>query len=62
MQRTRSSATNVIIAAKDHAAVQINVADVDPNTGVALSTYKVYVFSGALRAQVRLGSLLSPEL
>ena len=44
-----SSASNRIIHAKDHASVQVNVADVDPATGIMTSTSKVYAICGAIR-------------
>jgi len=47
-----SSATNSIIAAKDHASVQINVAAVDPATGRATGEYYTYALCGAVRSMV----------
>lgn len=44
-----SSASNRIIHAKDHASVQISIADVDPQTGVMLATAKTYAICGAIR-------------
>ncbi len=35
---------------------QVRVADVDPETGVALKRYKTYAFSGFLRFKVRTGA------
>lgn len=44
-----SSASNRIIHAKDHASVQLNIADVDPQTGTMTTTSKVYAICGAIR-------------
>jgi small subunit ribosomal protein S21e len=44
-----SSASNRIIAAKDHASIQLNVADVDEKTGRITGTYKTYAICGAIR-------------
>lgn len=44
-----SSASNRIIHAKDHASVQLNLADVDPTTGIMTATSKVYAICGAIR-------------
>lgn len=44
-----SSASNRIIHAKDHASVQINVAEVDPGTGIMTGNSKVYAICGAIR-------------
>ena len=38
-----------IIAAKDHASIQINIADVDETTGRMTSTYKTYAICGQIR-------------
>lgn len=45
----RSSASNRIIHAKDHASVQLNLAEVDPNTGIMTGTSKAYAICGAIR-------------
>ncbi|KAJ2663773.1 40S ribosomal protein S21 [Coemansia sp. RSA 1199] len=45
-----SSATNRLIAAKDHAAVQINVADVNED-GVITGSTKAYAICGMVRAR-----------
>lgn len=45
----RSSATGCLITAKDHASVQLSVADVDAN-GVITGTSSSYALSGFLRA------------
>ncbi|KAI4523361.1 ribosomal protein S21e [Schizophyllum commune] len=45
----KCSATNRLITSKDHASVQINVADVDAN-GRAQNTHTTFAFSGQVRA------------
>jgi len=45
-----SSATNRLITAKDHASVQINVADVDAE-GRATNSFATYAFCGFLRKE-----------
>jgi len=45
----KCAATNRLITAKDHAAIQISVADVDAN-GVAQSTSTSFAISGPVRA------------
>lgn len=44
-----SSASNRIIHAKDHASVQINIAEVDPATGTMTGNAKTYAICGAIR-------------
>ncbi len=44
-----SSASNRIIAAKDHASIQINIADVDETTGRMTGAYKTYAICGGIR-------------
>lgn len=44
-----SSASNRLIHAKDHASVQLVIADVDPATGRAGDAAKMYVVCGAIR-------------
>lgn len=44
-----SSSSNRIIHAKDHASIQINIVDVDPETGRMLDTSKVYAICGEIR-------------
>lgn len=44
-----SSASNRIIHAKDHASVQINIADVDPNSGIMTNSFKSYAICGDIR-------------
>ena len=44
-----SSASNRIIAAKDHASIQLNFADVDESTGRMTGSYKTYAVCGAIR-------------
>ncbi|KAJ2143224.1 40S ribosomal protein S21 [Coemansia sp. RSA 678] len=46
----KCSATNRLIGAKDHAAVQINIADVDEN-GVITGSTKAYAICGMVRAR-----------
>jgi hypothetical protein len=53
-----SSASNRIIHAKDHASIQINVADVDEKTGMALPTFKTYAICGSIRRMVILSYML----
>ncbi|KAL3868451.1 hypothetical protein ACJMK2_041257 [Sinanodonta woodiana] len=43
------SASNRIIAAKDHASIQINIAEVDESTGRMTGQYKTYGICGAIR-------------
>jgi small subunit ribosomal protein S21e len=45
----KCSYTNRLIRAKDHASVQINVANVDPSTGKATGEATPYVLAGFLR-------------
>merc|ERR1712154_497047 len=45
----KCSASNHIIAAKDHASIQMNIADVDPETGRMTGTWKTYAICGAIR-------------
>ncbi|UYV83795.1 RPS21 [Cordylochernes scorpioides] len=45
----KCSASNRIIHAKDHASIQINIADVDEATGSMTGTYKSYAICGDLR-------------
>ncbi|KNC84604.1 30S ribosomal protein S21e [Sphaeroforma arctica JP610] len=45
----KCSATNRIIGAKDHASVQVNIADVDEN-GVYNGKFITYALSGFVRA------------
>mmetsp|Transcript_42454 Transcript_42454/g.73853 ORF Transcript_42454/g.73853 Transcript_42454/m.73853 type:complete len:81 (-) Transcript_42454:86-328(-) len=47
----KCSWTNRILAANDHGAVQINVANVDPATGLFTKTSTTYALSGYIRAQ-----------
>lgn len=52
MRACYSSASNRIISAKDHASIQINVADVDPLTGRMTENCKIYAISGDIRRMV----------
>lgn len=45
----KCSYTNRLIQAKDHASVQINVANVDPVTGVMTGDSNVYCLAGYIR-------------
>ena len=45
----KCSASNRILAAKDHASIQINVADVDESTGRMTGGFKTYAICGAIR-------------
>merc|ERR1711907_263815 len=46
----KCDATNCIIAAKDHASVQINIAQVDKATGRATGKYDSFALCGAVRS------------
>nr|6XU6_AV Chain AV, 40S ribosomal protein S21 [Drosophila melanogaster]6XU7_AV Chain AV, 40S ribosomal protein S21 [Drosophila melanogaster]6XU8_AV Chain AV, 40S ribosomal protein S21 [Drosophila melanogaster] len=45
----KCSASNRIIGAKDHASIQMNVVDVDPETGRQTDGSKTYAICGAIR-------------
>lgn len=45
----KCSYTNRLIESKDHASVQINVATVDPATGVATGEHQSYALAGYIR-------------
>lgn len=45
----KCSYTNRLIKAKDHASVQINVANVDPVTGIMTGDSKVFCLTGYIR-------------
>jgi len=45
----KCSASNRILAAKDHASIQINLAEVDPDTGRMNGTSRTYAICGAIR-------------
>ncbi|XP_055600906.1 40S ribosomal protein S21-like [Uranotaenia lowii] len=45
----KCSSSNRIIHAKDHASIQINIVDVNPQTGRMLETSKVYAICGEIR-------------
>lgn len=47
-----SSWTKRLITAHDHAAVQINIGDVDPSTGRYLGTFKTFALCGYIRDKV----------
>merc|ERR1712115_644793 len=44
----KCSASNRIIAAKDHASIQMNIVDVDETTGRMTSTFKTYAICGQI--------------
>lgn len=44
-----SSATNSIIHAKDHASIQLSLAEVDPTTGIVTGTVKQFAICGGVR-------------
>lgn len=41
--------TSRILAAKDHSSIQVNVANVDPVTGIATGEYTPYCLAGYIR-------------
>ncbi|XP_023244005.1 small ribosomal subunit protein eS21-like [Centruroides vittatus] len=45
----KCSASNRIIHAKDYASIQLNIAEVDENTGRVTGTNKAYAICGAIR-------------
>ncbi|XP_067003890.1 small ribosomal subunit protein eS21 [Anabrus simplex] len=45
----KCSASNRIIHAKDHASIQLNIAEVDPATGRMTENTKIYAICGAIR-------------
>ena len=45
----KCSYTNRLIKAKDHASVQVNVANVDPQTGVVTGEFTPYCLAGYIR-------------
>mmetsp|Transcript_32884 Transcript_32884/g.46723 ORF Transcript_32884/g.46723 Transcript_32884/m.46723 type:complete len:87 (+) Transcript_32884:321-581(+) len=45
----KCSWTNRLVVAKDHASVQINVANVDPVSGVATGEYTPFCLAGYIR-------------
>jgi len=47
----KCSWSNRVLAANDFGAIQVNVGDVDPNTGLYAKTSKTFALSGAIRAQ-----------
>ncbi|XP_008139257.2 40S ribosomal protein S21 [Eptesicus fuscus] len=47
--RRKCSASNRIIGAKDHASIQMNVAEVDKVTGRFNGQFKTYAICGAIR-------------
>lgn len=45
----KCSASNRILGAKDHASIQLNLADVDEETGRMTGGFKTYAICGAIR-------------
>ncbi|PVD23139.1 hypothetical protein C0Q70_16402 [Pomacea canaliculata] len=45
----KCSASNRIVASKDHASIQINIAEVDESTGRMTGVNKTYAICGAIR-------------
>merc|ERR1712141_707778 len=45
----KCSASNRIIAAKDHTSIQLNIADVDEKTGSMTGSTKTYAICGTIR-------------
>ncbi|XP_044586245.1 40S ribosomal protein S21 [Cotesia glomerata] len=45
----KCSSSNRIIHAKDHASIQLTLADVDPITGRMTDTHKMYAICGSIR-------------
>jgi len=45
----KCSASNRILSAKDHASIQINLAEVDESTGRMTGAFKTYAICGAIR-------------
>ncbi|KAJ8032785.1 40S ribosomal protein S21 [Holothuria leucospilota] len=45
----KCSASNRIISAHDHAAIQLNVAEVDNKTGIYNGNYKTFAICGEIR-------------
>ena len=56
-----SSSSNRIIHAKDHASIQLTLADVDPTTGRMTETHKMYAICGAIRRMVSLDIFRSEQ-
>ena len=44
-----SSWTNRLLAANDHGAIQVNLANIDPATGLFTKTYSIVALCGFLR-------------
>uniref|UniRef100_A0A8C7JUK2 40S ribosomal protein S21 n=1 Tax=Oncorhynchus kisutch TaxID=8019 RepID=A0A8C7JUK2_ONCKI len=56
----KCSASNRIIGAKDHASIQINIAEVDKVTGRFTGQFKTYAICGAIRRMVRKPQTILP--
>ncbi|KAF6779966.1 hypothetical protein AHF37_00461 [Paragonimus kellicotti] len=46
----RCAVTNQLIGAKDHASIQLRLAELDPNTGRMTSSVKSYDIAGNVRS------------
>ena len=60
-----SSASNRIIHAKDHSSIQLNIAQLDPDTGRITEKSKMYAICGSIRRMVIFSIFffqISPEL
>merc|ERR1712034_279767 len=55
----KCSASNRILAAKDHASIQLNLADVDESTGRMTGGFKTYAICGAIRRMERATTALT---
>jgi len=58
---SHSSSSGRIIAAKDHASIQINVAEVNKKTGVMTGHNKTYALCGFIRAMVMILDTLTQK-
>jgi len=54
-----SSASNRIIPAKDHASIQINLAEIDSATGRITGNHKILTISGAIRRMVSMNNIFN---
>ena len=46
----KCSATHTLIPARDHASIQLNIAEVDERGVIRPNSYVTYILSGAVRA------------
>uniref|UniRef100_A0A8C7NLN5 Small ribosomal subunit protein eS21 n=1 Tax=Oncorhynchus mykiss TaxID=8022 RepID=A0A8C7NLN5_ONCMY len=58
----KCSASNRIIGAKDHASIQINIAEVDKATGRFNGQFKTYAICGAIRRMVGFSAFMRSVL